>query len=121
MRVLVSRGGQLVAATGPVCDYPDCTECAGLAALDSAHLIATATVADRQDVTFEDLEAAAAHFLKITGWTDAAPDLAAELAHDMACQAAEVASRYEPGTQLQADYDRRSDEWTFRVIRSVSA
>ncbi len=121
MHVLTTRGGELVSAAGPVCDYDNCTECAGLAGLESGHLIDRATVADRDDITLEDLEAATADFLKRTGWIDVDPELAAELAHDMAANATEVASRYEPGTQLRADYDRQTDLWTFQVIRSVSA
>ena len=121
MHVLVTRGGQLIGITGPICDRNDCTDCAGLAALEGAYLVDSATVADRDEVTFEHLEAAATEFLEYR-WGDAIDsELIAELARDMAAQAAEVASWYEPGTQLQADYDRRSDEWTFRVIRSISA
>jgi hypothetical protein len=121
MRVLVGRGGELVSTSGPVCDYPDWVDCCGLVLLDCGRMIQVATVADRPDVTFEDLEAATRHLVKIAGWTAVAPDLAAELAHHMAANAAEIAAQYPPGTQLRADYDRESDEWTFRVIRTVSA
>ena len=118
MQVLVTRGGELVCPTGPICDRDNC-ECAGLAGLASGHLIEMATVADRDDVTFEHPEAVATGFLEYR-WGDAlGPELTAELAHDMAAQTAEVASWYDPGTQLRADYDRRSDEWTYHVIRSV--
>jgi hypothetical protein len=113
MHVLVGRGGQLAAIVGPICDDPDCTGCSGFASLDDGQLIDAATIADRDEVTLDDLRAAAADFLKRTGWTDADPQLCADLAVYMAGEAAEIAEAYPIGTRLHADYDRAAEEWVF--------
>ena len=96
MHVLTTRGGELVSIAGPLCDNNNCTECASLAGLESGYPVDVATVADRADMTTSELEAAAAHFLKITGWADVDPELAAELATDMASDAAEIAAGFPP-------------------------
>jgi hypothetical protein len=113
MHVLVSRGGQLVAVVGPICDDPDCTGCSGFTALDDRQHVEAATVADREDVTLEHLRAAAADFLQRAGWTDVDPEVCAGLALYMAMEAAEIAQAYPVGTRLHADYDRATDVWAF--------
>ena len=58
---------------------------ASLAVLDSGYPIDTVTIADRDDITADDLQAAAAAFLQHTGWsTTTGPQLTAELAYSMA-------------------------------------
>ena len=113
MHVLVGRGGQLAAIVGPICDDPDRTGCSGFASLDDGQLIDGATIADRDDLTPDHLEAAAADFLQRTGWTDVDPQLCAGLAVFMAAEAAEIAEGYPVGTRLHADYDHATDEWVF--------
>ena len=113
MQVLTTRGGELVALVGPICDNPDCTGCRGWAALDSTRLVEYAVVADRDDITTIDLEVAAADFLEHTGCTGVDPALCAQLAADMALDAAEIAAIYPIGTRLAAAYDRADDRWSF--------
>jgi hypothetical protein len=113
VRVLVARGGELASIVGPVCSQPGCTDCSGLAALDSGVLIDAATVAERPDVTTSELQSAAVRFLKVTGWADMAdPELTAELARDMADQCAEIAGWWPVGTRVRASFNHDIDEWT---------
>ncbi len=56
MHVFVTRGGELCALVGPICDNEDCTGCAGWAGLESGHPVDVVTVADRPDITRADLE-----------------------------------------------------------------
>jgi hypothetical protein len=119
MRILVTRGGELAVPVGPFCDNDNC-DCATLAALDSGHPIDVATVAERPDVTTSELQAAAAHFLQITGWaavdSELDAELDAELAAGMAADVAEIAASWPPATQLLARFDRPSEAWVFRQI-----
>ena len=85
-----------------------------MAGLQSAHPVDTVTVAD-QDITAEDLEAAAADFLQRTGWAALDAQLAAELAADMAADVADIAADYPVGTRLRASFNHHTDEWTFTV------
>jgi hypothetical protein len=110
MRVLVGRGGQLVSIVGPIGD------CAGFAGLESACLVDSATVADRDDIALEDLETLAAGFLRRTGWTDVDPALCAQLAGDMAADAIVIADHYPVGTRLHARFDHSADAWEFTTV-----
>lgn len=50
MHVFVTRGGELCALFGPVCDSESCTGCAGWVGLESGHPVDVVTVADRPDI-----------------------------------------------------------------------
>ena len=113
MHVLTTRGGELVALVGPICDNPDCTGCRGWAALDSTRLVEYAVVADRDDIIIIDLELAATAFLEHTGCTKVDPERCAQLAADMAFGAAEIAAGYPIGTRLAAAYSSADDRWSF--------
>jgi hypothetical protein len=112
--VLVTRGGELAAPLGPLCDDPDCDCAHELAALDSAYPADVVTVADRDDVTTEDLIAACAGLLHRTGWADSlGPTDTAELAADMATEVVDAASKYPAGTLLHPWFDRDEERWTY--------
>lgn len=119
MHVLTTRGGELVGLFGPLFDEPGGP--VGLAGLESAHLVETATVADRADVTLKGLETAATDFLQRTGWAAVDAALAAEVATAMAADVADIASDYPVGTRLHATFDLCTDEWTIVPESDVSA
>jgi hypothetical protein len=58
----------------------------------------------------------AADFLQRTGWTDVDSALCAQLAGDMAADAAEIAAHYPAGTQLRARFDHAADAWEFTTV-----
>ena len=114
MHVLTTRGGELVSIVGRSAT----TTAAPSALLGRAGIrlpVDVVTFADC-DVSTGELEAAATHFLHITGWADVDAELAAELARDMPDQAAEVASWYPPGTRVRAQFDHGTGEWTFTPV-----
>jgi hypothetical protein len=113
MLVLTTRGGELAAPFGPICENDDCQCAHGLAGLDSAHLTTDAvTVADRDDITVEILTGICADFLKRTGWTDD-EELTTELAADMAGLAAAAADGLPPGTRLRPSFNHATESWIF--------
>jgi hypothetical protein len=112
MRVLVGRGGGLVAPFS-FCDRPDCGCGEGWASLGGGCLVEVATVADRDDVCLPGLTAAVHGYLEQTGWDKAGADLVAEIAAYMADDTAAIAADYPIGTRLRATFDRCADSWIF--------
>ncbi len=114
MRVLTTRGGELATVFGPICDDPDCDCARGAVGLDSRYPIESVAVADRDDVSLDDLIAACVGFLRQTGWAEGfGPDATAEVATDMAAEAAEIASRYPLGTRLRPRFDFAAELWAY--------
>ena len=112
MRVLVGRGGQLVAPMGPVRSGgdPDCG-CATLATLDNGHPVDTATVIDRPDITTADIVAAMLALLDRLGWGTG--EDAREVASATVDDIADIADDYPVGTCLRASYSHRTESWLF--------
>jgi hypothetical protein len=109
MFVLTTRGGELATVFGPCCGNEDCGCARGGVALDSAYPTDTVVVADRDDVTLDDLTAACADFLQRTGWTDPGGGIAEE----MAAEAADIADQCPAGTRLRPRFDHTAEEWTY--------
>lgn len=116
MHVFVTRGGELCALVGPICDNDTCTDCAGWAALESGHRVEAVTVADRPDLTPADIEAAATRYLQTTGWHTPGTPLTTEHAvviDDMTTGVTVLAASYPAGARLRATFDRATDEFVF--------
>ena len=113
MRVLTTRGGELAVPFPPICDDGSCP-CHVAAGVDSGCPVQTVTVADRDDVTADQLRAGAAELLHYLGW---GPGLGvhatAELAADMADEALGAAAEHPPGTRLRPHFDSDSGAWTY--------
>ncbi len=113
MRVLTTRGGELAVPFPPICDDGSCP-CHIAAGLDSGCPVQTVTVADRDDVSADQLRAATVDLLHYLGWVPGlGVDDTAELAADMANEALEAAAEFAVGTRLRPCFDRDSGEWTY--------
>ncbi|MGE5697106.1 MAG: hypothetical protein ACM4D3_18310 [Candidatus Sericytochromatia bacterium] len=113
MHVLTGRGGELAAPFPPLCDNPDCACSRTLAALDSAYPLDAAVVAD-SDITPDALTQRCAELLHRTGWAESlGPDDTAEIAHEMAADAAQAAAQFPVGTRLRAQFDHHAEAWVY--------
>jgi hypothetical protein len=117
MHVLTTLTGQLVCPAGPITDGWAAHH---MTALATGGRVQTILISDRDDITVEQIEAQATEFLQMTGWADAAhdPQLIAEVAHEMAANCVEVASDYDVGDLLHAEFDVAAGEWNEEIIGS---
>ena len=106
MRVLTTRGGELVAPFGPLCAHDTCPCGRSVAALEAGVSVESVTVAERDDLGFEDLVTACAGFMARKGWNDENG-----YSRFMAEEAAEAAAECAPGTQLWPSFDYDEEEW----------
>ena len=112
MRVLTTRGGELAVPFPPICDDGSCP-CHVAAGLDSGCPVQTVTVADRDDVSADQLRAGAAELLHYLWAPGLGVDATAELAAGMADEALEAAAEHPPGTRLRPHFDSDGGAWTY--------
>jgi hypothetical protein len=115
MHILTTLTGEIVAPAGPVLDtWAD----HHLTCLASGARVQLALIADRDDITLQQIEAQATEYLRTTGWMAAAddPELITQTAAEMATNCVEIASDYDAGDLLHAEYDAASGEWLEEVI-----